>query len=49
MPDTANLWPLIGVALVVLGFMFRLNPALVVVGSGVVTGLVAGKTPVEVL
>lgn len=44
-----NLWPLVGVALVIAGFAFRLNPALVVVGSGVVTGLVAGKTPVEVL
>lgn len=44
-----NLWPLLGVALVVAGFALRLNPALVVVGSGVVTGLIAGKTPVEVL
>lgn len=42
-------WPLIGVALVVLGFALRMNPALVVVTAGVVTGLVAGYTPVEVL
>lgn len=42
-------WPLIGVALVVLGFALRMNPALVVVGAGVVTGLVAGNTPVQVL
>ncbi|NZA25904.1 DUF969 domain-containing protein [Luteimonas sp. SJ-92] len=42
-------WPLIGVALVVLGFALRMNPALVVVGAGVVTGLVAGYTPVAVL
>lgn len=49
MGEATNLWPLVGVVLVVLGFMFRLNPALVVVGSGVITGLVAGKTPVEVL
>jgi uncharacterized membrane protein len=41
--------PLVGVVLVVIGFMLRLNPAMVVVGAGVVTGLVAGKTPVEVL
>jgi uncharacterized membrane protein len=41
--------PLVGVALVVIGFLLRLNPAMVVVGAGVVTGLVAGKTPVEVL
>ncbi len=42
-------WPLVGVALVVVGFALRLNPALVVVGAGVVTGLVAGFTPVGVL
>lgn len=44
-----NYWPLIGVLLVVIGFALRMNPALVVVGSGVVTGLVAGKSPVQVL
>ncbi len=42
-------WPLIGVALVVIGFALRLNPALVVVGSGIATGLIAGKTPLQVL
>lgn len=42
-------WPLVGVVLVVIGFALRMNPAMVVVGAGVVTGLVAGKTPVEVL
>ncbi|MBB5206698.1 DUF969 domain-containing protein [Chiayiivirga flava] len=44
-----NAWPLIGVALVVLGFALRLNPAMVVVAAGVVTGLVAGKSPLAVL
>lgn len=44
-----NLWPLIGVAWVVAGFALRLNPALVVVTAGIVTGLVAGFGPVEVL
>jgi uncharacterized membrane protein len=44
-----NLWPLIGVALVVLGFALRLNPAMVVVAAGIVTGLVAGKSPLAVL
>jgi uncharacterized membrane protein len=42
-------WPLIGVLLVVIGFALRMNPAMVVVGAGIVTGLVAGKPPVEVL
>jgi hypothetical protein len=44
-----NYWPLIGIALVVIGFALRLNPALTVVGAGLVTGLVAGKTPLAVL
>lgn len=44
-----NAWPLIGVALVVLGFALRLNPAMVVVAAGVVTALVAGKSPLAVL
>lgn len=42
-------WPLVGVALVVLGFALRMNPAMVVVAAGLVTGLVAGFDPVEVL
>lgn len=42
-------WPLVGIALVVIGFGLRLNPALIVVAAGLVTGLVAGKTPVQVL
>lgn len=47
--EASTYWPLIGVALVVIGFVLRMNPALVVVVSGVVTALVAGKTPVQVL
>lgn len=42
-------WPLVGVLVVVVGFALRLNPALVVVAAGIVTGLVAGFDPVEVL
>ena len=44
-----NWWPLLGVALVVLGFALRMNPAMVVVAAGLVTGLVAGKSPFAVL
>jgi uncharacterized membrane protein len=44
-----NLWPLLGVALVVLGFALRLNPAMVVVGAGIATGLIAGHSPTAVL
>ena len=47
--DAINYWPLIGVLAVVLGFVLRMNPALVVVGAGFVTGLTAGISPLEVL
>jgi uncharacterized membrane protein len=42
-------WPLVGIALVVIGFALKLNPMLVVTGSAIVTGLVAGMGPVEVV
>jgi uncharacterized membrane protein len=44
-----NLLPLAGVGLVVLGFALRLNPALVVVGAGFATALLAGIAPVATL
>ncbi|MDH5834047.1 DUF969 domain-containing protein [Luteimonas kalidii] len=44
-----NWWPLLGIALVVLGFVLRLNPALVVVAAGIATGLLAGIAPLDVL
>ena len=44
-----NYWPLIGVLAVVLGFVLRLNPALVVVAAGFITGLAAKLSPLEVL
>lgn len=44
-----NYWPLLGVAAVVLGFVLRLNPAMVVVVAGFITGAAAGLHPLEVL
>lgn len=44
-----NYWPLLGIALVVLGFAIRLNPMLVVTGAALVTGLLAGMDLVEVI
>lgn len=44
-----NYWPLLGVALVVAGFAWRLNPALVVVTAGVASGLLAGLSPPDLL
>ncbi|GAB3353191.1 DUF969 domain-containing protein [Lysobacter tyrosinilyticus] len=37
-----NYWPLLGVAVVVLGFVLRLNPVIVVVSAGIISGLTAG-------
>jgi uncharacterized membrane protein len=39
-----NYWPLLGVAVVVIGFVLRLNPVIVVVGAGVISGLTAGMS-----
>ena len=44
-----NYWPLLGVAIVVAGFAWRLNPALVVVAAGIVSGLLAGLSPPDLL
>jgi uncharacterized membrane protein len=44
-----NWWPLLGVALVVAGFVARLNPVLVVVAAGFATGLLAGIAPLALL
>ena len=41
--------PLLGIPIVVLGFALRLNPMLVVVASGLATGLLAGMSPTEVI
>ena len=41
MQDTVNLWPLIGIAVISLGFLLKFNPVLVVVASGIVTGVAA--------
>jgi uncharacterized membrane protein len=44
-----NYWPLLGIALVVFGFALRFNPMVVVVAAAIVTGLLGGMDPVEVL
>ena len=40
---------LIGVAIVIIGLLFRFNPLLVVLAAGFATGLVAGLSPVHIL
>ncbi len=37
-----NAWPLLGVAVVVIGFALRLNPVLVVVVAGITSGVASG-------
>ena len=44
-----NIWPLLGIAIVVAGFALRFNPLLVVVGAALATGLLAGIDPVTVI
>ena len=42
-------WPLLGIALVVLGFALRFNPLLVVAVAAIVTGLLGGMAFLKVL
>jgi len=44
-----NYWPLLGIALVVIGFALRFNPMVVVVVSAIVTGLLGGMDWLAVL
>lgn len=44
-----NYWPLTGIAVVVLGFILRFNPLLVVLAAGAVTGLTAAFSPIQLL
>src|SRR5471032_390986 len=48
MHTAVNLWPLIGVAVIIAGFALRANPVLVVIVACVVTGIAAAM-PVEKL
>ena len=41
MNHTINLWPLLGVAVIVLGFALRAHPVLVVIATCIVTGVAA--------
>src|SRR6185503_14690255 len=41
--------PLIGIAIIILGFAFRVNPLLVVATAAIATGLAAGHSLVQVI
>jgi uncharacterized membrane protein len=44
-----NLWPLLGIAVVVAGFLIRANPVLVVIAACGVTGAAASMSPIHIL
>lgn len=44
-----NYWPLLGIAVVVAGFVLRFNPVLVVIVAGLTSGLLAGITLPDLL
>jgi len=44
-----NYWPLLGIAVVVIGFVLRFNAVLVVICAGIVTGLCAWMPPIQLL
>jgi len=49
MHTAVNLWPLLGIAVVVAGFLLRANPVLVVIAACGVTGVCAFMSPVHIL
>jgi uncharacterized membrane protein len=46
MADPVNLWPLIGVAVIIAGFVLRFNPMLIVAAAAIITGF-AAHFPIE--
>jgi uncharacterized membrane protein len=49
MHTAVNLWPLLGIAVVVAGFLLRAHPVIVVIAACGVTGLAAAFSPVHIL
>jgi uncharacterized membrane protein len=49
MQSTISLWPLVGVAVIIVGFLLRFNPMLIVAAAAIVTPLVAHFPPDKVL
>ena len=44
-----HMWTLLGIGVVALGFLIRLNPLLVIVAAALVTGVASGLGPIEIL
>ena len=49
MATAVNLWPLIGVAVIIAGFLLRFNPMLVVIVTAIATAAAARFGPVQIL
>ncbi|KWR88270.1 DUF969 domain-containing protein [Cupriavidus sp. IDO] len=49
MEQAVNLWPLIGVGVIIIGFVLRFNPMLVVVLAAIATGLAAPMPVMQIL
>ena len=49
MLSDVNLWPLIGVAVIIAGFILRFNPMLVVIVTAIATAFAAGFPPGKIL
>lgn len=49
MDAAVNLWPLAGIAAIVVGFLLRFNPVIVVVVAGLITGLAAQMPIADIL
>lgn len=49
MQSAVNLWPLLGVAVIVAGFLLRANPMLVVIAACAATGLAASMPGLHIL
>ena len=41
MGTAVNLWPLVGVAVIIVGVILRFNPMLIVAAAAIITGLAA--------
>ena len=49
MESVVNYWPLIGIAAIIIGFLLRFNPVLVVIAAGIITGIAANMPIATIL
>jgi uncharacterized membrane protein len=49
MQQAVNLWPLLGILAIIIGFLLRLNAVLVVIIAGIITGVAAHMPAADIL